>query len=991
MDDDSPLELLQKFLTNQNANIDILHDLMPFRVREILLITTLYDAFSIEKEGRFTQHILGAEYKQDIVNMPRITGVTTISEALQKLETKKFDLIIIVGGVDKYYPFDSAQQIKELYPEQTIYLLLKDSLELIWFKQCNLQERLFERIFVWDGDSKVFFAMIKSREDSMNVENDTKVGLIKVILVVEDSESYYSKYLPILYTAVMAQMQKIVDTGGDPLVVKLRQRLRPKILLAENYESAVSIAGLYRENLMCLITDMEFSVNGILKKDAGTDLIREVRCFSPDLPIVIQSSESEYSKIAYDLQAIFINKQSESLLPEIKSFINHQLGFGSYVFRDGTGQKIAQARTLEEFTKQLDAIPEDSLIYHAKRNHYSLWLMARGEIRAAKIIYPIKTTDFNSLDEYREHIKFIIRNYRNESLSGKIIDFNEKALSDESNIVRMGNGELGGKGRGLAFVNTLIYNLDFSNIIPGINICTPSTSIIGTDEYDVFLEQNYLLNELRYEKEDRNIRELFLKGQLSYSLSKKLKAFVKNITGPIAVRSSSLTEDSPGSPLSGMFATYILPNNHPNSDVRYKQLSDAVKLVYASTWSSQVQSYMSSIKRNIETEKMAVVIQDLVGHQYDNFYYPHISGTAQSYNFYPVADTKPSDGCATIATGLGRYVVEGGKAYRFSPKHPDIDFLSGKQLLKDTQTSFIALDFRKSAPDMCSEGESAGLTDLDIYTAEKHGTIKHSTSVYDTENERVVPGLDRPGPRIINFTNILKYNYIPLASTIGILLRIIKEAMGSEVEIEFAVDLTLDSSHKASFYLLQIKPILIDRRALSRTIDKPDRKNSIVISNKAMGNGYMEDLYDVIYVSPDTFDKTKTIEIAEEIENINRKMIALGRRYILIGPGRWGSRDRFIGIPVSWPQISNAKVIIEASLPGFPLDASLGSHFFHNVTSMQIGYFSVQHHSDNDILRWDILDSMPSLCECRFLKHVHFENPLTVVVDGQKQQAVIIP
>lgn len=983
------LQLLQRFLNNQNANLDILHDLMPFRVREILLITTLYDAFSIEKEGRFTQHILGAEYKQNIINMPRITGVTTIHDALQKLQSKSFDLTIIVGGSDKYYPFDSARRIKEEHPEQTIYLLLNDTSELTFFKQQNLLERLISRIFIWDGDSKVFFAMIKSREDAMNVENDTKVGLIKVILLVEDSEQYYSKYLPLLYNTVMAQTQKIVEAGADPLVIKLRQRLRPKILLALHYEEAMQIARQYQENLMCLITDMEFPIAGQLNKDAGAKLIQAVRELNPDLPTVIQSSESDQVRTAYELQSIFINKQSETLLPEIKSFINHQLGFGNIVFRDGTGQKIAQARTLEEFIKQFDTIPDESLVYHARRNHFSLWLMARGEIRAAKIIYPIKTTDFESLTHYREQIKFIINRYRNESLAGKIIDFAENALLDETNVVRMGTGELGGKGRGLAFINTLIYNLNFSNILPGINIRTPSTSIIGTDEYDVFMEQNHMLENLRYERDDKNIKGLFLKGNLSYSLSKKLKAFVRTVSVPIAVRSSGLTEDSPGSPLSGMYATYLLPNNHPDTEVRFRQLSDAVKLVYASAWSTPIQSYLSSINRNAETEKMAVVLQDLVGRQYENYFYPHISGTAQSHNFYPFANTTPDDGCATLAVGLGKYVVEAGKAYRFSPKHPTLEGISLDQQVRNTQTRVLVVDLTKKEPDMYREGEYAGLTEIDIYDAEKHGTLKHCASVYDAENERIVPGLDRAGPRVINFANILKYNYLPLAHTLDVILDIVREAMGSAVEIEFAIDLQLDASQQASFYLLQIKPLRVERSITDLPEGEVNREDALVLSSLAMGNGFIENIYDIIYVVPGLFDKTRTLEMAEEIDRVNKQMISENRQYILIGPGRWGSRDRFIGIPVTWPQISHAKVIVETSLPDFPLDASLGSHFFHNVTSMRVGYFSVQHNSPQDLVQWAMLDAMPHIGNYTFLRHVQVASPLNIYVDGQKQKAVI--
>jgi len=498
-----------------------------------------------------------------------------------------------------------------------------------------------------------------------------------------------------------------------------------------------------------------------------------------------------------------------------------------------------------------------------------------------------------------------------------------------------------------------------------------------------------MMESLRFERDDKNIKGLFLKGSLSYSLSKKLKAFVRVVTVPIAVRSSGLTEDSLGCPLSGMYATYLLPNNHPDTEVRFRQLSDAVKLVFASAWSTSIQSYLASVNRNPETEKMAVVLQDLVGRQYGNYFYPHISGTAQSHNFYPFANTSPADGCATLAVGLGKYVVEAGKAYRFSPKHPTLEGISLQQQVNNTQTRVLAIDLTNKEPDMYREGEYAGLTEIDIYDAEKHGTLKHCASVYDAENERIVPGLDKAGPRVINFANILKYNYIPLAHTLDVILDIVRESMGSAVEIEYAIDLQPDASQQASFYLLQIKPLRVDRNVADLPEGEMNREDALVRSSLAMGNGFIENIRDVVYVVPQLFDKTHTLEIAEEINQFNKQMISENRQYVLIGPGRWGSRDRFIGIPVTWPQISNAKVIVETSLPDFPLDASLGSHFFHNVTSMRVGYFSVQHNSPYDLVQWAALDTLPQTGSYTSLRHVRFASPLSIYVDGQKQKAVI--
>jgi CheY-like chemotaxis protein len=988
-EDTSGRKLLQKFLDRHNSERDVFHDLMPFRVREILLIANLYDAYSIEGEGRFSDMMLGEYYQMNLTSVPRLTGVSGESEALARLRSRHYDLIIIMVGVERDAPVSICKKIKAKYPFIPVFFLLNNACDVPFIKKQRRMGVPFDNFFVWTGDSKVFFTMVNLLEDKVNADNDTKKGLIRIILLVEDSARFYSNYLPLLYKLVMEQTKSLIeDVSSDELYKVLKLKARPKILLASDYESAMEIYRRYRENLLCIISDMRFPKSGIKNETAGYDLISEIRKDLPNLPAVLQSSDPENTKYAFGLKASFINKNSGSLLQDLKSFINYYLGFGHFIYRDRKGGQIAVAKSMKEFEEILLTVPEDSLQYHAMKNHFSLWLMARGEVKIAKMLSIMTVSDFKSIRDMREFLVNLIRQRRKELNKGKVVNFEESAFIDETNVISLSGGSLGGKGRGLAFVNTLIYSFEIGRLLSGINIRTPVTAIIGTDEFDLFMERNHMWDKVREEKDFRELQKIFINGSLSYTLEKKLRVLIRQINKPLAVRSSSLFEDSTSQPFSGIFGTYLLPNNHLEPEVRLKQLSQAIKLVFCSIYSRNSRTYFEAINFNIDQEKMAVVIQPVVGMRYENVFYPHISGTAQSYNFYPVSHMVPEEGVAIAAVGLGQYVVEGENAFRFSPVYPSIDVVSQKDLYRNSQVKFYAVDLSNQQPDLLT-GENAGLALLDISVAERHGILKHCASVLNTDNDTITPGLNKPGPRVINFADILKYDYIPLAATVKLILDVVEEAIGTPVEIEFAVDLTRDENGNSSFYLLQIKPLVGSGAGYSIEPESINKKELILLSRKSMGNGLIENITDVVFSDPSGFSGKNTCDMAMEISSINEKLAREKRPYILVGPGRWGTRDQYLGIPVTWPQISNAKVIVEVNIPGSHLDASLGSHFFHNVTSMNVGYFSINDGIDGAMISWDKLKEARIIEKRKYFSHVRFEKPLLVRMDGKKGMAVI--
>jgi pyruvate phosphate dikinase-like enzyme len=981
---------LQRFLNKYTYNRDIYHDLMPFKVREILLISSLYDAYSIESEGRFSEHMLGQYGQLNLTTFPRITGVSSLKQAMELLKHKHFELVIYMCGVDKTTPLTVCEQIKKSYPFIPIFLLLNNSAETSYFTN-KLEEITFiDKMFSWNGDSSIFFSMIKLLEDKINVENDTQLGKVRVILLVEDSPVYYSRYLSFLYKVLLEQTKRIIDdVSTDELYKVLRMRARPKILLATNYEEAIDIINKYQEYLTCLITDVKFEREGSFDEKAGLRLLEVTKKKLKNLPTILQSSDISYSSVAHEYKSLFIHKHSDTLYQDFEHFITNFLGFGNFEFKDNSGNIIAVASNLKEFESFLKKIPDESLLYHASRDHFSMWLMARGEIRAASIINQKKVHDFDSALDLRKDVLHLLKEHRNERDTGNVIPFTSHSEITEENVYTLAGGSLGGKGRGLAFIDALIHNFNFAKFIPDVKVRTPKTLVIGTQEFESFLKKNKLVSEILINNDYDEIKKHFVEGSLSEELVKKLTSLLDIIKKPIAVRSSGMFEDSLNQPFAGIFETYLLPNNHPDPSVRLTQTIDAIKLVMASVFSTTAKGYVKAINYKIEEEKMAVIIQEVVGNQYGDLYYPHLSGVAQSYNFYPFAHMKPEEGFAIAGVGLGKYVVEGNKAYRFSPKYPSTEINSTKDQLRNSQVMYYAVDLKKENLNLL-DGELAGLAKNDISKAEKQGTLKHMASVYNPDNNTVYPGISKPGPRIINFANILKYNYIALAQTIDIVLRLGKDAMGTAIEIEYAVDLTKDKDGKASFYILQIKPLIQSGFDCNIDMDCIKEESIVLYSEKGMGNGIINNITDIIYADSERFDKSKTEEMAREIEVLNDKMVKDGRKYILIGPGRWGTRDRWIGIPVKWHMISNAKVIVESSFDDFPLDASSGSHFFHNVTSMNVGYFTVQPELLVSSIDYKTLQNQELISEGEFFNHIRFKNPLSIMMDGKKRKFLIL-
>ena len=983
---------LQLYFNQQSIEKYVYLDMMRYKVKHILFVSTLYDAFMLESEDTFFERFMGIIYQYSLFSLPRITGVSSAEEALELLETTRFDLVILMVGLDRKAPVVTSERIREKHAEIPIYLLLNKKTDVKYFEGLVPSLRSVDELFVWNGDSRVLFAIVKSIEDRVNVENDTRIGLVRVILLIEDSPFYYSKYLQILYSIVFDQVQQILPEVEKNELDKIsKMRSRPKVLLARNYEEALSIFNKFKDHMLCVISDAEFERAGKVDKEAGAKFITYARSRIHNLPVVLQSSEERNAEVAHSLGISFVNKNSETLLEDLKRFLVKHLGFGPFVFRDEDGKKVAVARSLREFETSLRRIPDSCFYNHAIDNQFSLWLMARGEIQLAKTINSIQVKDMEHVAESREVLIEAIQNYKREKKRGKIMSFDETGTLDEENIVSFSRGSLGGKGRGLAFIDVLIYNLDFSGLNSRINISTPITVVIGTDEFQSFIARNKLMEKVvDPDVSYAELRRCFHEASLSNSLMYKLKVFLSQVDKPIAVRSSSTSEDSITQPFSGVFDTYVIPNCHANKRRVLELLSNAIKLIFASVYSDDARSYFEAINHRIEDERMAVILQELVGSYHGDYYYPHISGVAQSHNYYPVADMKPEEGFAVAAVGLGSYVVNGWKSYRFSPTYPRASVYSTRDLLNSTQVKFYALKCNDLSCDLLQDGELASLELLDIAVAEKHGTLKHCASVYDVDNDRVEAGLDARGPRIIDFASILQYDYIPLAQTLNVILRDVEEALGSPVEIEYAVDLDRGKNNLPTFYLLQIKPLVTGLNTQTVSLDRIDRSALVLYTQSSLGNGDIESITDVIYADPIRFSKLETVEMASEIEKLNRQMTREGRHYVLIAPGRWGTRDQFLGVPVNWAQISHAKVIVETSLENFPLDSSLGSHFFHNVTSMNIGYFSVKHNSPTDKIRWDILEHQELVSETRHFRHVRFPKPLRIMMDGRKRRAAIL-
>ncbi len=980
---------LESIYKDRKSDRDIFEDLMPKRVKDVLLVATLYDSYSIVREGQFIDKIFGEFLQLNLFTYPRFTAVNNEDQAHRMLKTKHFDMVIIMVGHDKVGPIQIANNLYAKDSETPILLLVNNNSDLRNFHEAAENSPSIDRVFVWNGNSNVFLAMIKYVEDKTNVEADVKTGNVRVVLLVEDSVQYYSRYLPLLYTVIMKQTQDISNDKNDELDLILKMRARPKVLLASSYEEAVKIIDKYQKSLITVISDVKFEMQGNLDENAGIELLNYVKktCRYP-IPLMLQSTDVENAAKAKEIGAEFMNKNSERLARELHNFILRRLGFGNFVFKDANGRPITQAEDISQFEEMLSLIPDESIAYHAKHNSFSTWLMARGEITLAERLRPYRFDDFDDVTKLREFCTDAFKEARLDKLKGTVVNFNKKLLGNNRYIVRMGKGSLGGKGRGLAFVCNFIANIQFKEIIPELNIRIPATATIGAAEITNFIEQNELDEEIYRSKDHKHIQQLFVEAELSASLRAKLWDYVRTIKKPLAVRSSGLFEDSLIQPFAGVYATYLLSNNDPDIEVRYAQLETAVKLVYASMFTESALAYFEAVDYKVEEESMAVIVQELVGHEYNERFYPTVSGVAQSFNFYPVSNMQPEDGFAVAALGLGKYVVGGEAAHRFCPKYPKVNHSSLNDQIRDSQREFYALNMQNTKPDLVADGEDAGIIKLKIRDAEADGTLDHIASVYDRENDDLIPDLSLKGTRVLNFDNLLKYDMLPIAETINFLLRIFREAMGSPVEMEYAIDFDAGERGKPTFYILQIKPLIRNDQQLHIELGKRDVNECLMYAKNGMGNGLLEHISDVIYVSSQHFNKMKTEQIAQEVNYFNKKLH--GTEYVLVGPGRWGTRDPHTGIPVAWSEISKARVIIELGLPDFPLEGSLGSHFFHNVTSMNVGYFSIPYGLSDCVFNDKLLKEKAELIESTtFVHHYRFKDSLTVLMDGRKREALI--
>jgi len=981
-------EIFHKYATDK----EIFHELMPLRTREILLVAPAFDAFTLEQDGLLTEILFDGYYQLNMSNPPRVTNVSTVDEALERCASRHFDIIIVMSRLGQGGHVELSRALRQAAPRIPIYLLLNDNVEVgVMDRRRQELQRHFDQIFVWNGNPEIFMAMVKFMEDRANVLNDTKVGLTRVILLVEDSIRYYSRYLPILYSEILKQTTRLAkDQNMDRMTRTLSMRVRPKVILATSYEEAMAFCDQFQDCLLCVISDRKFPKDGTLDREAGIKLIRALKERIPDLPTLLQSSDPLKESWATALGSGFLNKNSYTLGAELSAFFYERLGFGDFVFRDPQGEEIARATDMEDLRDKLRTVPAESLVYHAMRNHFSSWIMARGEVQVAKVLARFRISDYRDPEEMRTFLIDVGDYVQRMKTLGKVIPLTDSTPRDEPNILRLASGSMGGKGRGVAYTHSMLSRMDLESLVPEANIRIPRSAIIGTEEFAGFIHRNGLRQMVQDDPDDDAIKRRFLMGSLSPELTAKLRLFLtKHAKVPLAVRSSGLLEDSLSHPFAGLYNTFFLPNNDPDPAVREVQLMEAIKLVYASVYSKASRAYFQAIDYKIEEEQMAILVQEVSGRRFGSRFYPHISGVAQSFNYYPVAYTQPQDGIANIAVGLGKYVVEGEKAYRFAPPYPEMDMLPPKEQLRTTQKRFYALDMSRTSVDLYS-GEDATLLNLDIQEAEKDGALQHCASVWDWNDDRIQDGLDHLGPRIVNFRNILKYDQFPLARILQRLLELIREAMETPVEIEFAVNLDPDPQNgKPTFTLLQIKHQLMESGDVNLSPEDLDPAEVFLFSERCVGNGTVEGLRDIVWVDPEGFDKFETPALAAELEKLNDRFRIEGGKYVLLGPGRWGSNDRHLGIPIVWSMISCAQVIVEYAMENFQADASLGSHFFHNVTSLNIGYFTVPYPRGSSLLDWDWLRRQPEAWRSGCLVHTRLEEPVHIVMDGRRSASAI--
>ena len=964
-------------------------NLMNKRIYNVLLIATKYDSFMLEDDGRVDEQIFNEYTSLSLRYPPRFTHVTTEEEALNELKNRNFELIICMPNMDNRDIFAAASEIKVHYPNIPIVVLTPFSKE-VSKRIANEDLSAIDYVFSWLGNSELLLAIIKLIEDKMNAPDDTASVGVQIILLVEDSIRFYSSALPHLYKFVLEQSQMFAKEALNDHQRTLRMRGRPKIKLARNYEEAVRIFDQYRDNMLGIISDMSFMHNGVKDPYAGYKFGQYVRKTGLIIPFVLESSEASNHVYAKELNASFIDKNSKSYPQDLKKKIMQRFGFGDFVILNPhTKEEIMRIKDLKDLQKKVFQIPDDSLVYHLSRNHFSRFFYSRAMFPPAEVLKHVDVSDYKDMDEARKLIFDLIVQYRRMKNTGVVAVYQKDRFDEYSNFARIGDGSLGGKGRGLAFIGAMVKRypkLESDNF--AVNI--PKTVVICTDIFDEFMETNELYPVALGDADDETILRYFLRASLPSRLIEDLMAFFDVVKSPIAVRSSSLLEDSHYQPFAGIYSTYMVPKIEEKYDM-LRTVSDAIKAVYASVFYKDSKAYMTATSNLIDQEKMAVVLQEVVGSRYNDHFYPTMSGVARSLNFYPIGNEKAEDGIANIALGLGKYIVDGGQTLRFSPRHPHsiLQMSTMDFALRETQTRFYALDLKNMA-ETFSVDDAFNLVKLGLKDADAEGSLKYIVSTYDPYDQIIRDGYYPGGRKILSFVNILQHDVFPLADTLDQILRIGQQEMGRPVEIEFAVNMDPSDHTRATFYLLQIRPIVDNKEIMDEDLSLVKNEETILSSTSVLGHGIVGDVQDIIYVKTGAFNSSNNQLIAYEIEKMNRSFTDQEKGYVLVGPGRWGSSDSWLGIPVKWPHISNARVIVECGLENYRVDPSQGTHFFQNLTSFGVGYFTVNPFKGDGWFDEAFLNAQPAVEETEYLRHVRFDAPITIKMDGKKSLGVVL-
>ncbi|MDE7412627.1 MAG: phosphoenolpyruvate synthase [Muribaculaceae bacterium] len=968
-------------------------DLMQRRIFNILLIATPYDAFMLEEDGRVDEQVYFEYVGLNLSSPPRFTMVANYEEAREALASKPFDLIIAMPGVDISETFREAVEIDRLYPDIPFVVLTPFSKE-VRRKIANEDMRGVDYVFSWLGNVDLILAIIKLIEDRMNAENDINEVGVQAIILVEDSIRFYSSILPNLFKFLLKQSKRFATEALNEHEQMMRMRGRSKVLLARDYEEAMALVDKYGENLLGVITDSRFPINGEKDPHAGIKLCEEIHKRYPNMPVIMESQESANRFPAEQRGYTFIDKNSKTLALDLREAVLKKFGFGDFIVRDpDSGNELMRIRNLKDLQKNIDRIPPGALYYYCGNNSISRWLYSRALFPIANVL---KNFKFSSLDEATRVRKLIFESivkYRRMKNRGVVAIFDKDLYDNYSNFARIGEGSLGGKGRGLAFIDTIIKRHPVCDDFDGVQITIPHTVVVCTDIFDEFMDINGLYPVALSAAPDEEILEHFLQAKLPEEVVSDLMAFFEVVKRPLAVRSSSLLEDSHYQPFAGIYSTYMIPYVEDEAK-RRKIICDAVKGVYASVFFKDSKAYMNATSNVIDQEKMAVILQEVVGEYHEGFYYPSFSGVGRSLNYYPVNDEKSEEGVVEVAVGLGKYIVDGGLALRFSPKHPTkiIQTSTIDTALRDTQRNLFALPSTVDDEYTFKVDDSFNIVKIPVADAAKTGSLKYLISTFDLYDRLIRDSDTGKGRKLVTFANVLKHGVFPLAEALDFMLSTGQYEMGRPVEIEFAgniKDVKGKNGDKGTIYWLQIRPIVDKKEMLDdKIMDVPDDK-LILRSDTALGHGIMDNVKYLVYVKPENFNSAHNPEVAQEIEKINAEMVEAGEPYVLIGPGRWGSSDSALGIPVRWPQISGARLIVETALPGYRIEPSQGTHFFQNLTSFGVGYFTVDPAGGNGYIDNEYLASLPAERETERVKVVRFDNPLMIAINGRKSKGIV--